>query len=156
MPELPDGNEAGKARAFESGPVERVRHRFGQSGAPAVRVDRVHVCVPNALRSEHPLATFGETILFGLLFLVPLVVITLAIHRLKSAASSGTSHLHGRRAALISVGVGALLEAALNASSGAPLSTFVSNIVFVLWAALLVGLGILAVEHHRSRNSVAR
>lgn len=110
--------------------------------------------VPVAARSDAPLLVFAETILFALVMAVPLgIAVMLATTNRRRA---NMPPLNVRRAVLVGLVVGTVIEAAVSARSSLPLLTFISNLATVLWVALLVSVVMLAIERHRSSHTVAR
>ncbi|MBA3876685.1 MAG: hypothetical protein C0498_07080 [Anaerolinea sp.] len=57
--------------------------------------------------------------------------------------------LNVKRAVLVGLVVGAVIEAVVSARGSVPLLTFSSNLATVLWVAMLVSLVMLAIERHR-------
>lgn len=109
-----------------------------------------------AARSDTPLPVFAEYVLVGLVA-VPLgVAIGVAVKRRRAGGSNAgdVPPLNVRRAVAFGLIVGVVLQAALSTPSSAPLETFIANIANVLWVALLVALGMLAIERHQSRGTV--
>lgn len=103
--------------------------------------------VPNAARSDAPLLVFAETILFALVTAILLgIAVTLATINRRRA---NMPPLNVRRAVLLGLVVGAVIEAAVSTQSSTPLWTFLSNFATMLWVALLVVLVMLAIERHR-------
>jgi len=103
--------------------------------------------VPIAARSDAPLLVFAETILFALVMAVPLgIAIRLAATNRRRGS---LPPLDVRRAILVGLTVGVVVETAASTRSSTPLWTFLSNSATVLWVALLVALVMLAIERHR-------
>lgn len=66
------------------------------------------------------------------------------------------SSVNVKQAVAVGYCLAVIFGASIAARFDAPLFTFISNFAFVLWVALLVGFGMLAIERHRSRHTVAR
>ncbi len=99
-------------------------------------------------RSDTPLLALVEPLAVGMVAVFGAVAVVLAINRRRArppAPHHGPS-LHVRRATILGLGVGLLAEAAVSARTADPIETFASNIVFVLWVALLVAAAILVLE----------
>ncbi len=99
-------------------------------------------------RSDTPFLALVETLAVGMVAVFGAGAVVVAINRRRArppAPHRGPS-LHVRRATILGLGVALLAEAALSARMADPIKTFVSNIVFVLWVALLVAAAILVLE----------
>ena len=105
-------------------------------------------------RSDTPYLALVETLTIGLIAVFGVGALAVAINRRRARPPEPrlAPPLNVRRASILGLAVGMLTEAALSARMTDPLETFVSNIVFALWVALLVAGAILVVE----RRSTAR
>lgn len=85
--------------------------------------------IPNAARSDAPLLVFAETILFALVFAVPLLGGAVALRplRAKPHGAGDMPPLNFRRAVLVGLVVSAIAEATVSLRSSMPLSTFVNR-----------------------------
>ncbi len=103
-----------------------------------------------AVRSGTPVLTLVETLAVGMVAVLGGVAVAAAIsrRRLRPASSRGPV-LHTRQAAALGLGIGLLTEGAVSARTADPLGTFVSNILFVVWVALLVASVALVLERRR-------
>ncbi len=102
------------------------------------------------LRSETPFLTLVETLAVGLVavFVVSAVVVAINRRRAHPSASPGPA-LRTQGAAALGLGVGLLTEAVLSARTADPPATYVSNVAFVVWVALLVTSAVLVTERWR-------
>ncbi len=99
-----------------------------------------------AMRSDTPFLTLVETLVIGIAAVFGAVAVVEAINRWQARPPSRGPALHTRRAVALGLGVGMLTEAAVSVRTADPLATFISNVVFVLWVALLVLAAALFVE----------
>ena len=99
-----------------------------------------------AMRSETPFLTLVETLMMGIAAVFGAVAVVEAVNRWQGRPRSRGPALHTRQAAALGLGVGLLTEAAVSVRTADPLATFVSNVAFVLWVALLVLAAALFVE----------